>query len=127
MITSSTTTPTLTTSSTTVTLGQSNNFADIVFIIDSTYLQGGTDYWQQVINFIISIVNSLDIGPSANQIGLVVIGWPASSKFYLNSYATKSSLVTALQSVTYTAQWTHLAKGLHEATYNQFTATHGDR
>lgn len=80
-------------------------------MVDSTYLQGGSNYWQLVIAFIASFVKSLPIGPSATRVGLVVIGWPAVSQFYLNSYTSKVALVAAIQAIEYTPQWTHLAFG----------------
>ena len=101
--------------------------ADLVFAIDSSYLLGGTSYWQQVINFIINIIDGLTIGPRDTQVGLVVIGWPATSAFYLNTYSDKPTLTSAIRALQYAAQWTHLAFGLQEMTSNQFTSSHGDR
>ncbi len=100
---------------------------DLVFMIDSSYLLGGSNYWQQVIDLMINIIDGLTIGPSNTQVGLVVIGWPATSKFYLNSYLNKSTLISAIQVLQYTPQWTHLAYGLQEINANQFTLSHGDR
>ena len=88
---------------------------------------GGSNYWQQVIDLMVNIIDGLTIGPSNTLVGLVVIGWPATSKFYLNSYLDKSTLISAIQALQYSPQWTHLAYGLQEITANQFTLSHGDR
>lgn len=115
---------------TTATGGNSDFNADIVFIIDSTYRQGQdvpSTYWQDTIEFIVDFINAVTIGPSNTQVGFVIIGWPAQSPFYLNTYTTKSALIAAVQSLQYVAQWTHLASGLQEAVNNQFTVAHGDR
>ncbi len=100
---------------------------DLMFMIDSSYLLGNTNYWRQVINFMVNIINSLSIGPSDTQVGIVVIGWPATSVIYLNTYSDKTSLISAIQALKYSPQWTNLAYGLHEMTTSQFTGSHGDR
>ena len=101
--------------------------ADLVFVIDSSYLLGGSSYWQQVINFIINFIDEVKIGQKDTQVGLVVIGWPATNMFYLNTYSDKSTLISAIQALQYSPQWTHLAYGLQEITSSQFTSSHGDR
>lgn len=75
----------------------------------------------------INFVSGIPIGPLANQVGMVVIGWPSTSPFYLNSYSQTSSLVSAIQNVPYVQRWTNLANGLRETINNQFTTTRGDR
>ena len=114
------------TTTTTITPVISRN-VDLVFMIDSSYLLGNTNYWQQVINFIVNIINGLSIGPSDTQVGIVVIGWPATSVIYLNTYSDKTSLISAIQALKYSPQWTHLAYGIHEMTTSQFTESNGDR
>lgn len=121
-------TPTTTLPSTTVTLAArlSCNL-DLVFVVDSSYLLTSATYWQPLLTFLTDIVNALTIGPTNTQIGFVVIGWPASSKFYLNTYSTKSDVINAIQALSYVPQWTYTASGLHEATYSQFSTARGDR
>ena len=100
---------------------------DLVFVIDSSYILGNSNYWQQVINFIVNIISDLSVGPNYTQVGFVVIGWPATSVIYLNSYSGKAALISAILALKYSPQWTHLAYGLHEMTTNQFIPSRGDR
>ena len=104
-----------------------SNDIDLVFVIDSSYLLSNTNYWQQVINFMINIISGLSIGPSNTQVGLVVIGSPATSVIYLNTYSVKTELILDILALKYSSQWTHLASGLHEMTTNQYIPSRGDR
>ncbi len=75
----------------------------------------------------VDFVSGLKIGKDYAQVGVVIIGWPATSAFYLNKYSNKTSLIAAIQSIQYVPQWTHIASGLHQMTNDQFTLIHGDR
>ena len=129
---SSTTTSRAATTTTTFTSSSSSQpekaaYADIVFVVDSSYLMGGSNYWQQVINFMVTFVSGLKIGKEHAQVGVVIIGWPATSAFYPNTYNNKTSLISAIQSIQYVPQWTYTASGLRQMTNDQFTLAHGDR
>ena len=73
------------------------------------------------------MLDDMTISSTATQIGLVVIGWPATSAFYLNNNWNKTELISHIQALKYVPQWTHLAYGLNEMTTNQFTSSHGGR
>ena len=99
---------------------------DLVFVVDSSYLLG-TAYWQDALNFMVDIVNSLTVGPYNAQIGLVILGNDATVVFHLNTYTTKSSIISAIQSVPYSLQWTNIANGLNVLRTDLFTTSNGDR
>ena len=81
---------------------------DLVFVIDSSYLIGWTNvyYWHQLLDFIVSMLDGMTILSTATQIGLIVIGWPSKNAFYLNNNWTKTELISNIQSMKYSSQWT---------------------
>ena len=99
---------------------------DLVFVVDSSYLLGSS-YWSNAINFIVNIVNAMTVGSSNAQIGLITLGFNPTVVFRLNTYTTKSSIISAIQAVTYGPQWTNIASGLNILTTDLFTAVQGDR
>ena len=69
---------------------------DLVFLIESLYLIGWSsiDYWHQQLNFIAHMLDGMTISPIATQIGLVVMGWPWTSAFYLNNNGNIAELIS---------------------------------
>ena len=75
----------------------------------------------------VNIVNAMTIGTSNARIGLVTLGYDPTVVFHLNTYSTKSSIISAIQAVTYVSQWTNIASGLNILTTDLFTVAKGDR
>nr|XP_054590796.1 collagen alpha-3(VI) chain isoform X2 [Nothobranchius furzeri] len=65
---------------------------DIVFLLDgSNYI--GSSNLPYVRDFMINVVNQLQIGPDQNQIGLVQFAEQPRIEFYLNTYSNKADVV----------------------------------
>src|SRR6218665_3458578 len=66
--------------------------SDVVFVLDSsstvcTQLSGSTcANWTNVLNFVVSIVDQMNISPDLTRVGVVRFASAADSVFYLNSY-----------------------------------------
>ncbi|XP_035988555.1 collagen alpha-3(VI) chain isoform X2 [Fundulus heteroclitus] len=76
-------------------------FRDIVFLVDgSNYL--GSSNLPFVKDFMINIVNQLNIGPDNVQIGLVQFAERPRIEFYLNTYTNKKDIVDKISQLTLT-------------------------
>uniref|UniRef100_A0A3Q2Q4S1 Collagen, type VI, alpha 3 n=1 Tax=Fundulus heteroclitus TaxID=8078 RepID=A0A3Q2Q4S1_FUNHE len=76
-------------------------FRDIVFLVDgSNYL--GSSNLPFVKDFMINIVNQLNIGPDQVQIGLVQFAERPRIEFYLNTYTNKKDIVDKISQLTLT-------------------------
>nr|XP_043875231.1 collagen alpha-3(VI) chain [Solea senegalensis] len=68
---------------------------DIVFLVDgSNYI--GSANWPYVRDFIINVVNQLDVRPERVQIGLVQFAQDPRIEFYLNSYSNRQDVVNKI-------------------------------
>ena len=79
--------------------------------------------------FMSDLVKQMSIGPSSSQtqVGFVIFGDSAASKFYLNTYTTQADVVTAIEGMRYLSQDTNTQQGLIEMQDVQFTSGRGDR
>lgn len=78
------------------------------------------------------LITRWNIGPNAIQVGLVLYSTTASSAFFLNTYADKSRLLSAINTLAYPASGSQSAYGnlldaLNNAMTVQFTANRGSR
>ena len=66
--------------------------ADIAFILDSSGSIGQAN-WHKVLEFVTSVVDSLDVDGGTHRVGIAVFGTYAFSEIYLDSFITKVRLV----------------------------------
>ena len=110
----------------------SRNF-DLVFIVDSSGSICRDDNarpcnnWNFMTNFLISIVESFNIGPTNTQVGLVEFGNVGLSQFFLKNYTTKEDVIAAISALPYLDERTNTAGGIRVAMKEQFIEENGDR
>ena len=107
---------------------------DLVFVLDSSGsirdanpADGAFDNYALMLEFVIDIVNALNVGPGGTHVGLVFFSNDAINEFFLNSFSTRSDIVNAIRNLTYLGGDTHTAAGLFEMRQTQFTVMNGDR
>lgn len=88
--------------------------ADIVFMLDSSSSEGAVNFQKQK-DFVASFVNSLTIGPSNVQVGVITFSTTARINFDLNDHRTKSTVVSAINGISYVQGSTHTDLGLNLA------------
>uniref|UniRef100_A0A673B169 VWFA domain-containing protein n=1 Tax=Sphaeramia orbicularis TaxID=375764 RepID=A0A673B169_9TELE len=68
---------------------------DIVFLVDGSTYIGSSDF-PHVRDFMINVVNLLDVRPDRVQIGLLQFAEVPKIEFYLNSYGTRQDVVNRI-------------------------------
>jgi von Willebrand factor type A domain len=97
-----------------IVLAACSAYIDLVFIIDSS----GSIQWERVNyvrQFLASVVNGLDIGPTATQVGAVYFSTSASVAFTLSQYNTRQDVAQALLGMPYIGNTTSLADAQRKA------------
>lgn len=99
---------------------------DLVFVIDSSYLVGQTN-WNYILNFTASLASRFVVGTTATQIGFVTYGFSGINQFYLNTHGNTSSVVNAILRLPYSADWSNQISGITTAYSTSFLVTNGNR
>jgi collagen type VI alpha len=100
--------------------------ADVVFVIDSSGSIRENRY-DMVLDYVRSIVNSLEVSTDRTRIGVVIYGDNANVIFHLNTYPDKQDVLQAIDSITYIRGRTNTAEALRVARTQMFTQANGDR
>jgi hypothetical protein len=108
--------------------------ADIVFVLDSSGsirdqnpADGSYDNWQLLLEFMVKMVDKLNVGSNHVRIGAVKFSTEAESVFHLNQYTDKTSLITAIRRIKYMGGHTNTAGGIRIMNNEEFTIGNGDR
>ncbi|KAI0239914.1 Collagen alpha-5(VI) chain [Lamellibrachia satsuma] len=111
-----------------------NYMADIVFVIDSSGSirdlnprDGSYDNWELLLNFMVTMVDRLNIGLNQGRIGVVQFSTEAESVFHMNQYTDKNLLKEAIRRISYLGGHTNTAGGIRIMHDVEFTAQNGDR
>ena len=99
---------------------------DLYFVLDESGSVGYSNY-QLMKTFAYNIANSFTIGPNDVQIGLMSYSSSARFRFYLNTYSTKSAVLSAINNIPYTSGGTNTASALNLLRTSGFTASAGAR
>ena len=84
----------------------------MIFVLDSSG-SVGEDNYQEVVNFTYKFVDQLDIGPTENQVGVVIYGHRGQTIFSLNDYSDKGEMLKAIDNIHYKGEsTTNTADGL---------------
>ncbi|XP_015282167.1 PREDICTED: LOW QUALITY PROTEIN: collagen alpha-6(VI) chain-like [Gekko japonicus] len=98
---------------------------DVVFVIDSSGSIGETNY-NLMKDFMIGLVSKSDVGSDQVQFGALKYSDSPVTLFYLNTYHTKSAIISAIQSDTLLGGNTYTAEALkHSESF--FSEAHGSR
>ena len=85
------------------------------------------DNWALLLDFMVQLVDALNIGSNQVRIGAVKFSTSASSVFHLNRYADKTSLKEAIKQIKYSGGHTNIASGIRIMHDTEFTTENGDR
>ena len=107
-------------------LDKSCNFADIVFVLDSSG-SIGRENWIKVLNFTKSVASSFQLGSDSVQIGVITYANKAQIQFYLNTYDNSQNITSAIDSNTWKDEKTNTSGGIRLMYKDVFTKENGDR
>ncbi|XP_068429109.1 collagen alpha-3(VI) chain-like [Clinocottus analis] len=100
---------------------------DIVFLVDGSNYIGSTNL-PYVRDFIINVVNQLDVRPDRVQIGLLQFAESPKIEFYLNSYTTRQDVVNKISQLSLTGgSVLNTGAALDYALVNMFKSSTGSR
>ena len=106
---------------------------DLVFVLDSSGSirdqndDGQPDNYDLMLQFMANIVDDLDIGPEATQVGLVRFSDIGELMFPLGRYSTKQALREQILATSYIGSNTNTSGGLYVMYSEAFTEANGDR
>ena len=98
---------------------------DLIFVLDSSGSIGSYNF-QLMKNFTADVVRNLNIGPDETRVGLVLYSTSASAQFSLNSHMTDTSLLEAIDNITYTGGGTNTGAAI-SICIQQFNTSYGAR
>nr|XP_008173852.1 collagen alpha-3(VI) chain isoform X4 [Chrysemys picta bellii] len=75
---------------------QVQNKRDIIFLLDGS-LNVGNAYFPFVRDFVVSLVNGLDVGNDNVRVGLVQFSDTPTTEFFLNTFPNKADIITRLR------------------------------
>lgn len=86
--------------------------ADIFFVLDeSSSIKTATNF-QKELNFVASVIDYLEIGPTKTQVGIMTFSDQPKMKFHLNEFTTKTEIVQAITSISWHGGNTFLDRAL---------------
>ncbi|KAJ8371487.1 hypothetical protein AAFF_G00308050 [Aldrovandia affinis] len=100
--------------------------ADIVFLVDGSWSIGAANF-QQVRDFLVSLVDSFDVGPEQVRIGLVQYSTSPVTEFLLNTYSDKQEILRKIQTLPYRGGGTKTGSGLEFMLAQHFVKRAGSR
>lgn len=100
--------------------------ADIVFVLDASSSEGAVNFHKQL-DFVSRVANDFHIGPGNVQIGVVTFSDSPIMEMGLNQYADKSSLLSAIQQISYLQGVTNTDAALQFVREQMFTSSQGAR
>ncbi|KAL2084691.1 hypothetical protein ACEWY4_020209 [Coilia grayii] len=95
--------------------------ADIVFLVDGSW-SIGTENFQQVQDFLYTLVNSFSVGPDQVHIGLAQYSHDPKTEFFLNTYQDKEEILKYIKTLPYKGGRTMTGLGLDFILKEQFAA-----
>ena len=102
------------------------NGLDLFFVMDASGSVGYSDF-QLMKQFVYDIVDSFEIGPDNVRVGVMSYGSSYTFHFYLNTYTTKSEVLSAVNSLPYSGGGTNTALALNAVRTIGFTESNGAR
>ncbi|XP_069108778.1 collagen alpha-3(VI) chain-like isoform X2 [Argopecten irradians] len=100
--------------------------ADIVFLLDTSNSLGQVNFDRQK-QFVLDVVNALDIGPDGTQVGITVFQTDIFNVFQLNDFQNKVDMENSIKSIQFNPGNTFTDKALKYAREVMFQPANGDR
>ena len=98
----------------------------MIFVMDASGSVGSSNF-QTMKTFVYNIVNSFDVGLDSVRVGVMSYGSSYTFHFYLNTYSSKSSILSAINSLPYSGGGTDTASALNAVRTIGFTTSKGAR
>ncbi|XP_045208537.2 collagen alpha-1(XII) chain-like [Mercenaria mercenaria] len=99
---------------------------DIIFVLDDSGSVGTTNF-RHALDFVRSIVQQIEVGPTKAQIGLLSYSTHPQVGWYLNRFDNKVDVMSAVNKVHYLGGVTHTNEALETVRTQLLTPQHGDR
>ncbi|KAI7806724.1 putative collagen alpha-6VI chain [Triplophysa rosa] len=109
----------------TVTGCQKTQLADVIFLVQCTSQIRSPDFEKNIRNFLISVVNSTQIGDNLIRIGVIVYS-DTPNQFTLKQYNSKHQVLDSIKNLRYSTGNAYTAKAL-EYSLAYFNEEHGGR
>ncbi|KAK7880299.1 hypothetical protein WMY93_033067 [Mugilogobius chulae] len=77
--------------------------ADLVFLVDGSWSIGATNF-EQIRQFLSSLVSSFDVGPKRVRVGLVQYSNDPRTEFHLNTHSSRAEVLEAIARLPYLAE-----------------------
>ncbi|XP_065813644.1 collagen alpha-6(VI) chain isoform X1 [Labrus bergylta] len=100
--------------------------ADIVFMVDGSWSIGNENF-EQIRQFLYTLVNSFDIGPEHVRIGLVQYSSSPRTEFLLNTHQNKEDILQYISKLPYMGGGTQTGQGLDFMLKKHFVQAAGSR
>ncbi|KAI4890693.1 hypothetical protein NFI96_033753 [Prochilodus magdalenae] len=100
--------------------------ADIVFLVDGSWSIGKQNF-QRIREFLLTLVDSFDVGPDKVHIGLAQYTNSPRTEFYLNSYKSKQEIQNYISNLPYMGGGTRTGLGLQFLLKDHFKEESGSR
>ncbi|KAM8826189.1 collagen alpha-6(VI) chain-like isoform 1-T1 [Synchiropus picturatus] len=100
--------------------------ADIVFMVDGSW-SIGMENFEQIRQFLYTLVNSFDVGPEHVRIGLVQYSTTPRTEFLLNTFQKKSDILQYVSKLPYMGGGTQTGEGLDFLLKTHFVESAGSR
>lgn len=100
--------------------------ADIVFLVDGSASIGLRNF-QQIREFLTSVVTNFDISPNKVRVGMVQFSDTPKTEFFLNTYEVKQEILDYIKRLPYKTGGTNTGLALQFLLKNHFTEQAGSR
>ncbi|XP_076592743.1 collagen alpha-6(VI) chain [Chaetodon auriga] len=100
--------------------------ADIVFMVDGSW-SIGTENFEQIRQFLSTLVNSFDVAPDHVRIGLIQYSTTPRTEFLLNTHQNKESILQYIRNLPYMGGGTQTGEGLDFMLNEHFVEAAGSR
>ncbi|XP_072249472.1 collagen alpha-6(VI) chain-like [Leuresthes tenuis] len=100
--------------------------ADIVFLVDGSWSIGSKNF-EQIRQFLFTLVNSFDVSPDRVRIGLVQYSEAPRTEFLLNTHQKKEDILSYIRTLPYWGGGTKTGQGLDFMLNHHFVAAAGSR
>ncbi|XP_045899701.1 collagen alpha-6(VI) chain isoform X2 [Micropterus dolomieu] len=100
--------------------------ADIVFLVDGSW-SIGIENFEQIRQFLFTLVNSFDVGPEHVRIGLVQYSTSPRTEFLLNTFNNKNNILQYITKLPYMGGGTQTGQGLDFMLNEHFVEAAGSR
>ncbi|GAA6096982.1 collagen alpha-4(VI) chain isoform X1 [Tachysurus ichikawai] len=100
--------------------------ADIVFLVDGSASIGLKNF-QQIREFLMSVVNNFDIAPNKVRVGMVQFSDTPRTEFFLNTFEEKQEILDYIKRLSYKTGGTNTGQALQFLLKNHFIEQAGSR